>query len=794
MAAFPPLLAGFQAAAFEGGWNEERYRWYVPTVPYSAGIVPEAELAEWHAGGRRVVRTFMEPFDASNDPEISKTVAQITTGDSLAVDEISIGDMGANWGAATVGMEVCLKWAGPDTYNVGGIVVQRQGHYQISSVNGTFVRLRIPGQVRNVAGSSTQALTNGAVLALEWRPFNSRIANWRTSIQRAINAGFWVVATAWGGNLWDRATTQANLAPRNDFGWPAIDKLHRSWCAWMVANVTDPANHLVLPWQNEDVADDEDPAAAEALSRPHRERMLLAMREAAPTKLIMAGGARWSSIASLVQIVPQDIPGLIYTFHDYGTADPATVFGPVLTWRANNGNRFVWPGEIDRLTYSDANGTQRRDYLRAARTWLRANLGTDGCWWGLRYAPHNNNDTTRELGTTTSNVTTLYSAMREFMDERPINQAVPTISGTAQEGETLTATDGTWTGRATLGFDYQWQRGTTDIPGATGPTYVAQAADVGQTLRVRITAVNTLGSTAVFSADTAPVAPPAGAMTSSFNWKLNLALSALPLGGFNPASLNPTIAFDAQNPDVFGGSFPSNGASVSTTSAVWSATHVLAQRGSNPVPTFATDAFGTGRHGLRFVRSSLHQLASLTAPSAFWISTVSANPSATLVVVARFPTGSVALGTMFLAGVCHPTGNVNSANNNFSNIAQTTGGIGRATGNTTTGDIQLGSAPAENDNLLYFLERDAAKSSGTRLTFSRDGTTNATPAAGGADNLGTPTAAANVIFSVGAREYNNLVDLGTDAFIGAVYLIPRALTAGEKSDFNTWLRSRWSIV
>jgi uncharacterized protein YukE len=98
----------------------------------------------------------------------------------------------------------------------------------------------------------------------------------------------------------------------------------------------------------------------------------------------------------------------------------------------------------------------------------------------------------------------------------PANTAIPTITGTAKVGQTLTATNGTWTGTTPITYTYQWNRcdangnNCSTIDGATAVTYVAVTADAGHTLVVSVKASNSFGSGNAKSKQTNVVAPQFG--------------------------------------------------------------------------------------------------------------------------------------------------------------------------------------------------------------------------------------------------------------------------------------------
>src|SRR5712692_7364382 len=100
----------------------------------------------------------------------------------------------------------------------------------------------------------------------------------------------------------------------------------------------------------------------------------------------------------------------------------------------------------------------------------------------------------------------------------PSNTSPPTISGTATQGQTLTASSGSWSGTTPISYAYLWKRcnssgGNCDDRSA-GQTYTLKSGDVGHRMRVSVTATNSDGSSSALSSPTAVVAGLAPVNTS----------------------------------------------------------------------------------------------------------------------------------------------------------------------------------------------------------------------------------------------------------------------------------------
>jgi hypothetical protein len=96
--------------------------------------------------------------------------------------------------------------------------------------------------------------------------------------------------------------------------------------------------------------------------------------------------------------------------------------------------------------------------------------------------------------------------------QAPLNTSAPSISGTARDGQRLTAAPGSWRGVQPVRYAYQWTRcdakgnACASIGGAVAQSYVLTGADVGHALRVVVTATNADGTGRAISGASAVVA------------------------------------------------------------------------------------------------------------------------------------------------------------------------------------------------------------------------------------------------------------------------------------------------
>ena len=140
----------------------------------------------------------------------------------------------------------------------------------------------------------------------------------------------------------------------------------------------------------------------------------------------------------------------------------------------------------------------------------------------------------------------------------PTNTAPPMVSGTAGQGQLLSAGSGSWNGNPTPTYTYQWQDcnsaggGCTNIPAATASSYTLAASDVGHTIVAVVTATNSQGQASASSAATAVVAGGSPAPTGFLGGDYSVESSSVSLAGTGQAlATQATISATGTLSDMF---------------------------------------------------------------------------------------------------------------------------------------------------------------------------------------------------------------------------------------------------
>jgi hypothetical protein len=120
---------------------------------------------------------------------------------------------------------------------------------------------------------------------------------------------------------------------------------------------------------------------------------------------------------------------------------------------------------------------------------------------GAEYIAQIDNGVGVTQGSTTSGINAA------LVPKAPNNTSPPVASGTAAVGQKLSCSTGSWTGQPKPTYAYTWLRAGSAIGGATGSSYVVQAADQSNGLSCKVTASNKHGGSSATS-NTLNVPPP----------------------------------------------------------------------------------------------------------------------------------------------------------------------------------------------------------------------------------------------------------------------------------------------
>jgi len=205
-------------------------------------------------------------------------------------------------------------------------------------------------------------------------------------------------------------------------------------------------------------------------------------------------------------------------------ATPPSISGTPQVGSKLTGRRGTWQGRSLKYAYAwlrcDLTGASCSGTGAAGSTYVLA-TGDVGATMRFVVTARNSYGSASAMSAPTSSVPG--AAPTPTPATAPANTSPPTISGSTDPGQTVTATPGSWSGSTPLAYAYQWQQcdaagaSCAPISAAIGPAYVIATTDTGKTVRVSVTASNSVGAAMATSAATGVVPGPATLVTPPSN-------------------------------------------------------------------------------------------------------------------------------------------------------------------------------------------------------------------------------------------------------------------------------------
>ena len=237
------------------------------------------------------------------------------------------------------------------------------------------------------------------------------------------------------------------------------------------------------------------------------------------------GGSGCRTIGSYsLRFVVTDRDDDVVTFSPF----TRTVIGPIISGTAQVGETLTADVSSIVATEHWASSTFTYQWIRIDDGTSESNIsGATGATYTLVDADEGKTikvlvDYTNELGQ--RQISTSAPTAPVAAPPNNVATGAPTISGTAQVDETLTADTSGITdadGLANASFAHQWLADGTEITGATGSTYAVAATDEGKVIKVRVSFTDDAGndesltSTATTAVAARPNTPAAGSPTIS---------------------------------------------------------------------------------------------------------------------------------------------------------------------------------------------------------------------------------------------------------------------------------------